>query len=338
MKLRNIVSSIAMALLAFPLVEALAQDVTINVLETYDAPGGAGTRTRPQKINDSNNVVGIYVDPAGVTRGFYRLRDGTFRDPIVDPNDDANLTEGRGNDNRDMIGGDYSTSDGVFHGFFLKGTQYRTFDLSSSFTIVLGLNNRGSVGSFVDDSTGIQSGFTNFGGNMSTIVVPGAVATLVYGVNNENAFCGYTTDDAAITHGFYVDRRGRLRAPIDPDGSNGTILFAINDKNWMVGRYADFSGTTHALLFLPPDQFITYDYPGSTFTSFNGINKRGYISGRYTDVSGIDHGFIARASGATDSGTTEVTIGNTSLPARPAKQAAPRSKSPLCESENIHIC
>ena len=328
MKLRNIISSVVIALLAFPLADALAQDVTINVLETYDAPGGAGTQTRPQKINDSNNIVGIYLDSAGISRGFYRFADGTFRDPIVDPNDTGNLTEGRGNDNLDMIGGDYSTSDGVFHGFFLKGNQYRDFDISSSFTIVLGLNNRGSVGSFVDDATGIQSGFTNFGGNMTTVVVPGTVATLVYGVNNDNAFCGYTTDDAGLTHGFYVDRRGRLRAPIDPADSNGTIIFGMNDKNWMVGRYADFSGITHAFILIPPNQFVIFDYPGSTFTSFNGINKRGFISGRYTDDSGIDHGFVARATGAADNGVTEISIGSSSLPARPTRQAAPRFEVP----------
>ena len=324
MKLRDIISCIVIAFLAFPL--ALAQGITINVLETYDAPGGAGTQTRPQKINDSNNIAGIYLDTAGVSRGFYRFADGTFRDPpIVEPNDTGNLTEARCNDNRDMIGGDYSTSDGVFHGFFLKGNRYQEFDISSAFTIVLGLNNRGSAGSYIDDSTGIQSGFTDLGGTVTPVVVPGAAATLVYGINSSNAICGYTTDASAVTHGFYVDRRGRLQSPIDPAGSNGTILFAINDKNWMVGRYADFSGITHAFLLIPPAQFTIFDYPGSTFTSFNGINKNGFISGRYTDSSGIDHGFLAKANGAADDGATEINIQSSRLPARPANQsAAPR--------------
>ena len=43
----------------------------------------------------------------------------------------------------------------------------------------------------------------------------------------------------------------------------------------MVGRYADASGATHGLFFVPRDNFFTFDYPGSTFTSLNGISSQG---------------------------------------------------------------
>jgi hypothetical protein len=65
----------------------------------------------------------------------------------------------------------------------------------------------------------------------------------------------------------------------------------------VVGRYADSSGVTHGLFFVPPNNFFTFDYPGSTFTSLNGINAQGFICGRYTDASGIAHGFLARVRG-----------------------------------------
>ena len=90
---------------------------------------------------------------------------------------------------------------------------------------------------------------------------------------------------------------GGLHSPIDPPGSVYTELFGNNDSNWIVGRYMDSTGTTHALFFLPPNGFFTFDYPGSTFTSFNGINAQGFICGRYTDSSGIDHGILARVMG-----------------------------------------
>ncbi|HEU5239015.1 MAG TPA: hypothetical protein VFU37_17930, partial [Pyrinomonadaceae bacterium] len=64
-----------------------------------------------------------------------------------------------------------------------------------------------------------------------------------------------------------------------------------------VGRYADSSGVTHGLFFVPPNFFFTFDYPGSTFTSLNGINAQGFICGRYVDASGIAHGIIARVRG-----------------------------------------
>ena len=65
----------------------------------------------------------------------------------------------------------------------------------------------------------------------------------------------------------------------------------------MVGRYADASGVTHGLFFVPPNNFFTFDFPGSTFTSLNGISSQGNITGRFVDASGIAHGFIARVRG-----------------------------------------
>ena len=64
-----------------------------------------------------------------------------------------------------------------------------------------------------------------------------------------------------------------------------------------MGRYADSAGATHGLFFVPPDNFFTFDFPGSTFTSLNGINEQGDICGRYVDAAGIAHGFIARVRG-----------------------------------------
>src|SRR5207244_9223227 len=96
---------------------------------------------------------------------------------------------------------------------------------------------------------------------------------------------------------YFRDTNGALHFPIDPSGSVGTILFGLNNRNWVVGRYADSSGVTHGLFFVPPDRFFTFDYPGSTFTSLNGISSQGNICGRYVDASGIAHGFIARVRG-----------------------------------------
>ena len=108
---------------------------------------------------------------------------------------------------------------------------------------------------------------------------------------------GYFVDAAGILHGYYRDANGALHFPIDPSGSTATVLFGLNDRNWVVGRYADSSGVTHGLFFVPPNNFFTFDFPGSTFTSLNGINDQGIICGRYVDASGIAHGFLARVRG-----------------------------------------
>jgi hypothetical protein len=108
-----------------------------------------------------------------------------------------------------------------------------------------------------------------------------------------------------VTHGFWRDSDGTINAPIDPVGSTGTILFGNNDINVMVGRYSDAAGATHGILFIPPDQFVIYDFPGATFTSLNGINNRNMVVGRFTDPStGIDHGILGRVM----RGSTGVTL------------------------------
>ncbi len=102
---------------------------------------------------------------------------------------------------------------------------------------------------------------------------------------------------AGILHGYYRDANGALHFPIDPPGSTATVLFGLDNKNEVVGRYGDTSGATHGVFFVPPNNFFTFDYPGSTFTSLNGISPQGNIVGRYVDASGIAHGFLARIKG-----------------------------------------
>src|SRR5437762_1304228 len=145
MKAKRLFVHILAVLLAFPLLGTFARaaTITIEVLETFDYPG-TGNLTRPQKINDSREIVGIYVDSSGVNRGFFRSANGHFSAPIVEPNDTGNFTEGRGINNARDICGDYIGSDSAIHGFFLVGSSYTEYDIpDSTLTDVLGINNAG---------------------------------------------------------------------------------------------------------------------------------------------------------------------------------------------------
>src|SRR5438477_1590518 len=302
MKPKQILISILAVLFVFPLMGTYAQQAansgSIEVITTFDYPG-TGNSTLPQKINERGDIVGIFLDSNRVSRGFVRFSDGSFSDPIVDPNDTVGLTEGRGINNSRTVCGDYATSDGNDHGFFLSGGTFTEYDVPGAvFTAVLGINNPANfAGTFIDGS-GIQQAFVSVGGTLTLFSVPAAVATLAYDINDSTQLVvGYYIDSSGILHGYYRDANGALHFPIDPSGSTGTILFGLNDKNWVVGRYADSSGVTHGLFFVPPNQFFTFDYPGSTFTSLNGINDQGLICGRYVDASGIAHGIIARVTG-----------------------------------------
>ena len=231
----------------------------------------------------------------------------------------------RGINNKRTICGNYNTSDGISHGFFLSHTIFAEYDISSTFTVVLGINNAGDFsGSFVDDADGVQKGFVNIGGTVTGFSVPGATNSLAYQINSSDEATGYYIDSSdGLTHGYQRDSSGNLTFPIDPAGSTGTILFGNNDSNWVVGRYSDASGLTHGLFFMTPGDFVTFDYPGAAgFTSLNGINQQGYICGRYLDASGNEHGFLAKVN---PNAATEPNRSNPSVaavkPAKPSPQA-----------------
>jgi hypothetical protein len=302
MTAKQIIISILAVLFVFPLMGTFAQQAassgSIEVITTFDYPG-VGNLTLPQKINERGDVVGEFIDSSGVTRGFVRFSDGSFSDPIVDPNDTVGFTEGRGINNSRTVAGDYVISDGTLHSFFLSGGTFTEYDVPGTVqTNLLSINDVDDfTGGFDPDGSGIFQGFISVDGTLSSFSVPGAAGTFAYEINNsEELTVGYYID-GVILHGYYRDSSGTLHFPIDPSGSTTTILFGLNDRNWVVGRYADSGGATHGLFFIPPNQFATFDYPGSTFTSLNGINDKGVICGRYVDASGIAHGFLARIRG-----------------------------------------
>src|SRR5215813_10679159 len=297
MKLKQISISILAVLFVFPLMGTFAQQAaksgSIEVITTFDYPG-TGNQTLPQKINERGDIVGVFIDSLGVTRGFVRFSDGSFSAPIVEPNDTVGFTEGRGINNSRTVCGDYVSSDGNSHGFFLSNGTFTEYDVPGApSTDVLGINDAGNfTGGFGD---GIFQAFVSVGGIITSFSIPGAILTLAYEINNSNQLVVGYYIDSGILHGYFRDANGTLHFPIDPSGSVATVLFGLNDRNWVVGRYAS-SGVTHGLFFVPPNNFSTFDYPGSTFTSLNGINDQGVICGRYL-AAGIAHGFLARVRG-----------------------------------------
>jgi hypothetical protein len=302
MKPKQIFHSILAVLFVFPLMGAFAQRAatsgSIEVITTFDYPG-TGNLTLPQKINERGDIVGEFIDSNGVTRGFVRFSNSTFSDPIVDPNDTVGFTEGRGINNPRTVVGDYVISDGTIHSFLLSGGTFTEYDVPGALqTNLLSINEPGELTGAFDPGNGVFEAFIDRGGTITSYSVPGAAATLAYEINNSKKLTvGYFVDASGILHGQYRDANGALHFPIDPPGSVGTVLFGLNNRNWVVGRYADAAGVTHGLFFVPPDSFFTFDFPGSAFTSLNGISSQGFITGRYVDASGIAHGIIARVRG-----------------------------------------
>src|SRR5882724_2133432 len=179
MKPKQIIISILAVLFVFPLMGTFAQQAassgSIEVITTFDYPG-AGNLTLPQKINDRGDVVGEFIDSSGVTRGFVRFSDGSFSDPIVDPNDTVGFTEGRGINNSRTVAGDYVISDGTLHSFFLSGGTFTEYDVPSTVqTNLLSINDvTDFTGAFDPDGSGVFQGFFSVGGTLTSFSVPGA--------------------------------------------------------------------------------------------------------------------------------------------------------------------
>ena len=329
MKPKQIIITILAVLFAFPLMGTFAQQSapsgSIEVITSFDYPG-TGNLTLPQKINERGDIVGVFIDSTGVTRGFVRFSNGSFSDPIVDPDDTVGFTEGRGINNSGTVCGDYTESNGNNHGFFLSGGAFTEYDVPGAVSsTVLGINDVADFTGSFSYGSGFFQGYVNVGGTITSFSVPGAPLTLAYDINNsKQLLVGYYIDSAGIIHGYYRDANGALHFPIDPSGSVATVLFGVNNRNWVVGRYADSSGVTHGLFFVPPDRFFTFDYPGSTFTSLNGISQQGLICGRYNDAAGIAHGFIARVRGTPPTNAK----GKLVTPLNPPSLAAPLNQSP----------
>src|SRR5262245_9909626 len=224
MKSKQILISILAVLFVFPLMGTFglqaATSGSIEVITTFDYPG-AGNNTLPQKINERGDVVGEFIDSSGVTRGFIRFSDGSFSDPIVDPNDTLGFTEGRGINTSPTLVGDYLPPDGNLHGFFLSGGTFTEFAVPGAVqTAVLSINDPGDFAGTLVDTSGLQQAFVSVGGTLTSFSVPGAVATLAYDINNSKRLVvGYYIDAAGILHGYYRDANGALHFPIDPPGS-----------------------------------------------------------------------------------------------------------------------
>ena len=329
MKISLRLVSYAVGFVALAVTGALAQSpdsplaFSFQFVSQFDYPG-TGNQTRPQKINSTGDIAGLFVDTAGESFGFMRRSNGVFSPPIADPNATTNFTEGRGINDSRVICGDYLDSAGAFEGFFFSHNTFTNYVVpNATTTIVLGINNVGDFcGSDIPSSTGIQGGFLNIGGVVTEFTVPTATATLAYQLNATNTTCGYYIGSDGLTHGYYRDPDGTIHSPIDPVGSTGTILFGNNDRNLIVGRYSDAAGATHAIVFLPPNRFLVYDQPGATFTSFNGINRANTIVGRYTDPStAIDHGIIVQLVRSAAGGVT-LPLAPPSAPAQAVPQQA----------------
>lgn len=177
-------------------------DVGGTVTTIYDDDDS----TSPLGINDSDQVVGIYLSDDIIPEGFL-WNNGIFTTINV-PGADSTIASGI-NDQGEIVGS-YEVGDGFQNGFADIGGVFTTIDdpFASYGTIVTGVNNKGTIVGYYYDSNNIAHGFIYSAGIYSTISDPSAVQTVagegtfIQGINDSGEIVGYYQDSAG-THGFW---------------------------------------------------------------------------------------------------------------------------------------
>ncbi len=295
---------------------------------SFDVPNA--TSTRAHGINAPGQIVGRYIDSSGNHHGFLRSADGTII-TTIDPNitgfPNISKIAVRSINARGEMVGRFLDSSGISHGFFRsRGGTYSTIDVPASFgasgTDARGINDVGQVsGIYIVPQTvngvpniQVPHGFVRSadGTSFTEIDYPGALATVVGGLNDAGEIVGGYADTPAsgiffVPHGFTL--RGGVFTTFDSAcGTTGTFGHSINEPftvNGSDSTKANFfnlqteDGAPDGLsgFVMSPDgtTFTSIDFPatGERGTQVRGMNARGTVVGDYVDSSDVDHAFLA---------------------------------------------
>jgi hypothetical protein len=169
-------------------------------------------------------------------------------------------------------------------------------------TIPTGISDAGSIVGYFFDDGGTPHGFLEQAGKYTTIDVPGAVATLVLGLNNRGSMdlVGQFFDAQGVGHGF-VRRNGQF-FKIDAPSAVNTSINGINDLSQLVGSY-DTGGPQSGFDATLGDSgvltgFVTVNGPSAFYsghasasTQLTGISNSGEVIGTQTIVESTGYSY-----------------------------------------------
>jgi uncharacterized membrane protein len=187
--------------------------------------------------------------------------------------------------------------------FSLSEAQARTYNYTffdvpdaAGVTVPFGINNAGTIAGFY-----YQNGYHGFiktaGGSYTTIDVPGATDTFIYGINANGRIVGGYGDPAvyASGQGFIYDNETYTFPFNVLPISDGSYPAGINLAGQIVGQYS-LDGSIQGIRgFLWDGGFTTLE--PTVVLEPKGINDAGWIVGFYGVFFSINHGFIRSPGG-----------------------------------------
>jgi len=215
-----------------------------NAFKIINYPGAIQTTTAA--LNNAGEVVGIYLDAAGINHGFQLIK-GTYTS-IDFPG--AVDTSVNGLSNAGEIVGVYDDAGSPGNGFMLAGGVYTTIDYPGAvFTYPDDVNAAGEiVGAYVDAS-GNYHGFSWASGVFTTIDYPSAPYTFVFGINDKGVMVGAYGDGNSFYDGFehgFASRAGKfLSMDVPFVGAGATWTSGINNFGQITGQYIDTAGRVY---------------------------------------------------------------------------------------------
>jgi hypothetical protein len=277
-----------------------ARALTIELVTTFSFP--SAKYTIPTAINGHGEIAGYFMRDFD-SRGFIRKSDGSFRSPIIEPDDKGGATIPTAINDSRLVCGYFRNNSVHTKGFFLRGQTYTEFDVQGSFngTWIYGVNNAGDfIGSYDSAGGATSSMFIDVGGTLTTFDLPDATAygMAPSGINNLQQVVGNYYDYSggnSYSYGFYRDAAGEFVYPLTFGPRTDTTLTGLNDQGQIVGFYGTYDDYQGVLTTLS-GEVITYQYPGAKYTEFTGINNNGYICGWYKVTSGPAVGLIAHVA------------------------------------------
>jgi uncharacterized membrane protein len=269
-------------------------------VRTVDFPGAADTNLIA--VNNLGQFVGTEQDGSNAQHAIFF--DGK-RLKLLDPTGligSSPQSFALSINNRGAIAGTYEGTDGAFHGFVREPNgKVDSIDYPGAIdTEAFGVNDFGIVIGVFFDAAGNSHAFTLREGRFRLADLPGGLQTIPFSINDLGQIVGefVTTPN---TNGFgYLEQPNQHVAFTTAPNSQpqGTLFISINNRDQVLGAYADKSGAVQNFL-KTGDHYALFDLPqrlGASGVSAQTINDLGDIVGFYSDGNGVQHGFFATPS------------------------------------------
>jgi hypothetical protein len=143
----------------------------------------------------------------------------------------------------------------------------------------------------------------------------GQCGTTPFANNDAGTVVGTYTDEYVVPHGFIRKRDGHIisfdapGAGLASELDQGTLPYAINDRDVIAGQYQAPDFLYHAFIRWPDGSYESFEAPdaGTTAQQVVGgptvgtlaydINSDGTTAGDYFDENSVSHGFVRSRSG-----------------------------------------